>query len=267
MRQCLYVIFGLISFISSAAGSICGIGGGVIIKPVLDAFGVLSVSTISFLSGCTVLGMTCYSVLCGKTSLPDVQGVDRRRGMPLAVGAACGGVVGKMMFQSLSSAVSHPDKVGTIQAACLLLITAGTLIYTLMKGHILSRHVTHVGACLFIGLALGILSSFLGIGGGPINLVVLFYFFSMDTKTAAQNSLFIILISQASSLVSVLVTGTVPEFPFLLLILMTAGGVLGGMLGQAVNRKISPAVVERLFIFLMLIIIGINIYNIVNFLE
>ncbi len=45
------------------SGAICGIGGGVIIKPTLDAFGVLSVSTISFLSGCTVLAMTCYSVI------------------------------------------------------------------------------------------------------------------------------------------------------------------------------------------------------------
>ncbi|MEI3183290.1 MAG: sulfite exporter TauE/SafE family protein [Lachnospiraceae bacterium] len=39
------------------------------------------------------------------------------------------------------------------------------------------------------------MSSFLGIGGGPINLVVLLYFFSMDTKAAAQNSLYIILFS------------------------------------------------------------------------
>ena len=37
---------------------------------------------------------------------------------------------------------------------------------------------------------LGIISSFLGIGGGPINLVVLFFFFSMPTKIAAENSLY-----------------------------------------------------------------------------
>ena len=46
-----------------------------------------------------------------------------------------------------------------------------------------------------MSITLGILSSFLGIGGGPINLVVLFFFFSMDTKTAAQNSLYTILFS------------------------------------------------------------------------
>ena len=34
-------IFLTISFLASTVGAICGIGGGVIIKPVLDAFGGL----------------------------------------------------------------------------------------------------------------------------------------------------------------------------------------------------------------------------------
>ena len=55
----IFICF-LISFIASTVGAICGVGGGVIIKPVLDLFGVASVSTVSFLSGCTVLSMTCY---------------------------------------------------------------------------------------------------------------------------------------------------------------------------------------------------------------
>ena len=51
-----------IAFGASVVGAICGIGGGVIIKPLLDSFGIASVSEISFLSGCTVLSMSCYSV-------------------------------------------------------------------------------------------------------------------------------------------------------------------------------------------------------------
>ena len=52
----LYMIFGLVSVLASMAGAICGIGGGVLIKPVLDAFGVLDVATISFLSGWSSTG-------------------------------------------------------------------------------------------------------------------------------------------------------------------------------------------------------------------
>ena len=62
--------------------------------------------------------------------------------------------------------------------------------------------------CVVIGIFLGVMSSFLGIGGGPINLVVLYYFFSMAAKTAAQNSLYIILVSQITSLATTFVTNT-----------------------------------------------------------
>ena len=58
----MVLVFLLISILSSVAGSICGIGGGVIMKPILDAAGIMSVSGISFLSGCTVLAMSVVSV-------------------------------------------------------------------------------------------------------------------------------------------------------------------------------------------------------------
>lgn len=265
MSLYLYVLFWLISFGASIAGAICGIGGGVIIKPTLDAFGVLSVSTISFLSGCTVLAMTCYSVIKGKMSGESL--IDMHTGTPLAIGAAIGGVVGKSMFQMLSDLFTDKDMVGAVQAACLLLITLGTLLYTLKKDRIRTMKVKNLAACVAIGLVLGIFSSFLGIGGGPINLVVLFFFFSMDTKTAAQNSLYIILFSQITSLLNSLVTKTVPDFSIWLLVLMTAGGILGGMSGRKINKRIDGHVVDKLFIILMVVIMGINVYNIYQFLH
>lgn len=263
MSLYLYVIFGAVSFLASVAGAICGIGGGVLIKPILDAFGVLSVASISFLSGCTVLSMSCYSVVKAKMSGSSL--VDMKTGTPLAVGAALGGVAGKMMFQYISSLAADKNQVGAVQAVCLLVITFGTMVYTLKKDRIKTHHVTNGGACVLIGLVLGIFSSFLGIGGGPINLVVLFFFFSMETKTAAQNSLYIILFSQIASLLNTLITRTVPEFAFGLLILMVAGGILGGAAGRIVNRKMDSAMVNKLFIGLMVIIMLICVYNIVQF--
>ena len=43
-----YLIFLSVSFGASVIGAICGIGGGVLIKPILDACGVLDVASISF---------------------------------------------------------------------------------------------------------------------------------------------------------------------------------------------------------------------------
>ena len=82
----------LVSFLASVAEAICGIGGGVIIKPVLDVCGLASVSTISFLSGLTVLSMSLYSV--GRTMASGGSQIDKKTGTPLAIGAAAGGLPG-----------------------------------------------------------------------------------------------------------------------------------------------------------------------------
>ncbi len=253
------LLFFAVSFAASIVGAICGIGGGVIIKPALDLFGWASVSTISFLSGCTVLAMSLYSV--GRSMAAGEKTVELRTGTPLAVGAAAGGVAGRQLFTAVRAAAPDPDMVGGVQAVCLALITLLTLIYTLKKDRIRTRRVDSAALCLAIGLALGIMSSFLGIGGGPINLVVLFYFFSMDTKTAAANSLYIILFSQITSLLAALATHTVPDFPFHTLALMVMGGIGGGMAGRRLNRRLDGPAVDRLFAALMAVIIAVSVCN------
>ncbi len=95
--------------------------------------------------------------------------------------------------------------------------------------------------------------------------MVLFFFFGMDTKTAAQNSLYIILFSQAASLAVTLLTRSVPEFEWAALILMVCGGIGGGIVGRLVNKRISVAAVDKLFMGLMGVIILISVYNTVRY--
>ena len=168
-------VFFLVSILSSLAGSICGIGGGVIIKPVLDATGIMSVSSISFLSGCTVLAMSIVSVY--KNIRAKSAKLDVKIATALAVGAAAGGVIGKTMFQSLKTAVGDENLVGLVQAAVLIVITLGTLIYTIYKARIKTKEYRQVWLCIVIGIILGVMSSFLGIGGGPLSLGVYASFF------------------------------------------------------------------------------------------
>ncbi len=262
-RNAMDIIFFLISFVASLIGAICGIGGGVIIKPTLDAFHILSVATISFLSGITVLSMSCYSVV--KAKLSKESSVDMKLGTLLAVGAVVGGILGKWCFELISGLFTDKDLVGAVQATCLLFLTIGTIIYTLKKNNIRTKHTTNALLCIVIGFALGILSSFLSIGGGPINLVILYFFFSMTTKEAAQYSLFIIMFSQLSSLIQTLITGNVPPFEPVLLILMILGGILGAIVGRKINKNIEEKTVEKLFIGIMVVIILINVYNIYQF--
>lgn len=254
------ILFFAVCFLASIVGAICGIGGGVIIKPLLDALKILDVSQISFLSGCTVLSMSAYSVL--KSRLSGKKEVDTAIVLPVAAGGAVGGIVGKWLFSFVKSLSDNPNKVGVIQAICLLIVTVFTLVYTIFKDKIFTKKLKGFPILIMVGLLLGIMSSFLGIGGGPINLVVLFYLFSMTTKEAVITSLYIIFISQIASLATSAITQTIPEIRLGVLIVMVAGGILGGVVGRIINKKIEDKTVDKLFIWLMAVMIAINVYNI-----
>ena len=65
----LMFVFAIVVLTATIVGSISGIGGGVLIKPVMDASFPLTTSQISFLSGTTVLTMTIVSLLRSRKDL------------------------------------------------------------------------------------------------------------------------------------------------------------------------------------------------------
>lgn len=256
-----FVLFA-VSLLASTVGAVAGFGGGVIIKPVLDAFGILPVSTVSFLSGCTVLGMSAASLFRGRNG-----GVKLRveTSTPLAAGAAVGGLIGKTLFDLVHRRFSDENMLGFIQTALLLVTTVMVLVYVIKKNRLRTLRVESIAACLLIGIFLGGISSFLGIGGGPVNVAVLFFFFSMDAKTAARNSIYIILFSQILNLAVAMVKGNVPTFSVSSLVMMMAGGIAGAMAGAEISKRIDSGKVEVLLYVLMILIVGINCYNLAAF--
>lgn len=256
----MQVVFNfLVAILATTIGGISGVGGGVIIKPVMDAVSGLPVATISFLSGCTVLAMTITSML---RSMGGEVKVEPRRGTLLAIGAAVGGIVGKQLFDMVKDAGG--SAVSVAQQVLMILLTLGVLVYTLNRSRIRTLDVKNGGACVIIGLALGVLSSFLGIGGGPINLAVLYYFFSMDSKTAVLNSLYVILFSQGASVLVTVIGQNVPVFEWPVLIAMVVGGVVGGTMGRSFSRRMDNKAVDKLFFWLLLVITGISVYNLIR---
>jgi len=253
-----------VALISSTIGAICGIGGGVIIKPVLDATGWMSVSNASFLSGCMVLSMTAYSVARERLSKGVV--FKTRKLIPISIGAAAGGLAGKTLFQVITRGHSNAT-VGVIQAICLIVLVAGTIVYTMIEHRFRALHIEGITARFLVGLSLGALSAFLGIGGGPFNLLALSLFFSLREKEAVISSLFIILIAQVSSLLMQVVTRTIPDVPWTFLLLMISGGVIGGMIGRKICSCFSARASKMMFVSINLLIIGISCWNIYQFLS
>lgn len=253
-----------VTFIACILGTICGMGGGIIIKPVLDATGVMSVSAITFLSGCTVIAMSCWSV--GKNFLKKESQVELPTTAVLALGAAMGGLLGKQLFSMVAGLFADKNTAGGVQAIFLLIATAATLAYTLKKDAIPSKQITSSAASLGIGLGLGMLGAFLGIGGGPFNVAVLCYFFSMPTKKASQNSLFIVLCSQLTGTLKTVLFDGIPTVELTVLLGMVLLGVAGSEMGRRISKKIDNRQATLCLEWAMVVIMGINVYNIYKFL-
>lgn len=259
----MYVlIYGLICFIATCIGAFSGIGGGVIIKPVFDMTFALSADLISFLSGATVLAMSFTSVL---TSRKSPIKLDLKVSTMLAGGSVFGGILGKMLFNNITAGLESTNTMSAIQNLIIALLTILVGIYVYNKAKIKTYVVKNPFIIVIIGFILGGLGSFLGIGGGPINLTVLYFLFSMDSKTAALNSIYIILFGQASTLLVTVATNTVPVFSVLEIVFMAGFGILGAIVGRKIAVKISEKATERAFIVVLILITAISLVNVFRF--
>ncbi len=245
----------LVAIGASTIGALSGIGGGVIIKPVMDAVSGMDAATISFMSGCTVLTMALSTYLRG---MKDDLVMDYHISIPLALGGAAGGVVGKAVFSSVTG------NVALIQAAMLLGVNIGVLLYMIYKSRLKTLEVKAVLQTLIIGFLLGGVSAFLGIGGGPINIAVLSYFYSMSPKLTAKNSLFIILFSQFTSFAATISAGA-PTVNMVALLLMCVGGVTGALIGSKLSKIFTEQNVETLFTCVLIGLIALGGYNVYAF--
>ena len=248
----------LVCFTASVIGGLCGVGGGVLAKPLLDAAGVMPIATVSFLSGLTVLSMAAISVYKNRKT----DSLQWKRSLPLGIGAALGGVLGKWLFGVLRGLAGADHLVGCVQSAALGIFTLGILFYVRFRGRIQTRHVRSRTVCGLIGIFLGLISAFLGIGGGPMNIVVFHYFFSMDTKTSAVNSLLVVLISQSGSFLYSLISRTIPAFQVFTLVVMVCSGVMGGFTASRLQWKMHAKQIDRLFCAVLLLILFLCAYNV-----
>lgn len=251
----LGIIYFLIAILATSIGAGAGIGGGVIIKPALDALGGYDVFVIGVLSSATILAMAIVSIFkCSKQgSKFDTTLV------VLALGAVAGGFLGKEIF-SFAYSIINGDLLTTIQAAIIILL----LVIVLFRKKLPDWHIKNKIAIFSIGLILGTLSAFLGIGGGPINVAVLCMFFAMDIKKAATGSIFIILFAQLTKLVTITFTSGFGAFDYSMLYYMIPGGILGGFLGSWLKHKLEDKHIEVIFLAVVIGVILLNVFNIVK---
>lgn len=254
------LIYFLVAFLATVFGSLAGLGGGVIIRPVLDLIQQYDVATVGILSASTVFAMALVSLLTYQKQ--DAQ-INYYKSTCLAIGSVLGGVIGKYSFQLLFAQMVSHDLMTVFQSLAIGLLMLLILIYMRKKQHLKTYQLNNFLLIVAIGFVLGLIAAFLGIGGGPFNMAVLFWLFSMRAKESALNSIFIIFFSQLASLLLTLLTTGFSEFDLSMLIYMIPGGILGGFLGTRISKHVNEGIVEKIFSIGIMLIITICIVNII----
>ena len=269
-----YFLFSFIVLIAATIGAMAGIGGGVIIRPALDAFSYFDNSYITnVISAFCVFFVAITSVTKNVISKTKIEGY--KHTIFLGVGAALGGILGQYLFNLVKSA-SNPNILIIVQSIILIVLLIFVFIYMqFLKDKGYSLVVKNYILDTIIGLFLGIISSFLGIGGGPINVAVLCLFFSMRMKQASINSLIVIIFSQIAKIAYMLIDGSliklfdmstlssVDQTWWIFLLILIPIAIIGSLTGTYLNKRLSNKVIQYAYVITLFVIIAINVYNIV----
>lgn len=253
----LIAVYSLVILAATTLGAFVGLGGGVIIKPVLDFIGAEPRMQVDFLSAAAVFTMSVVST--GK-AIKRKERLEKNIIVFIAFGSIAGGFLGGYCMDLLS-VVAAQSVIRCIQAFTLALLLTAVSIYVAKERK--SFHIKNNIAILIVGLSLGFFASFLGIGGGPINVAVLTLFFSMSVKESAVYSVAIIFFSQLSKLITIFASSGIQPYAhqWKTLIFILPAAILGGIIGSKFNRKFDDKLIRKIFVAVMVLLIILNIYN------
>lgn len=259
----MYWLYILIALFATTFGSISGMGGGVIMKPLFDLINDYNATQIAVMTSCTVFVMSLVSVALAAPKMKNEK-LNAGAIAVLIVGSLGGGYLGEALFKALTSNAAD-EIVKIVQNAVLIVIIAFIIVYMSKKDNKKTLNSTSKIAALLVGLVLGILSSFLGIGGGPMNVALIVFVFGYGIKIAVFCSLATIVFAQAAKLVTVVATLGTAAFAIDLLPFVIVTGVIGALIGKAINKRLSDEGVNRCFLAVQILVVVLCAVNIVRF--
>jgi uncharacterized protein len=223
-------------------GALVGLGGGIIIVPVLTLiFNVPIKYAVA-----TSLISVCATSIGGAAKYLKQGKADFRLGLFLETTTVAGALIGGFLAVALKSQV-----IG-ITFSLMLLYTSAMMIIKKdqpSKADCDLRHIEPAAPGKYYALGLsfigGIFSSFLGVGGGVIKVPVLNLILKMPIALAAATSTYMIGITTAAGSIVYLVKGMVDYKIVAPLIL---GTYIGSSLGATVAGKTKSRVIKFLFI-------------------
>ena len=268
------VIIGLGGVVGLLSGMF-GVGGGFLTTPLLIFYGipptVAAASAASQVTGASVSGVVTHM---------ERGTVDFRMGGVLIAGGVIGAGIGVLLFRLLQSL----GQIDTVIAILYVLMLGG--IGTLMAKESIQaliafksgkrvparkrRHHPLVAALpmrwrfyrsglyisplapLLLGMATGILTMLLGVGGGFILVPAMLYLLGMNTQSVVGTSLFqILFVTIATTMMHAMTTKAVD---LVLALLLLIGSVTGAQVGTRLSMTIRPEYLRILLAAIVLLV-------------
>ncbi|MDO8836544.1 MAG: sulfite exporter TauE/SafE family protein [Vicinamibacterales bacterium] len=216
-----------------------GSGGSIITLPVLVYVAGIPVAQ----------AVTMSLVLVGVTAAFGAWILGHQRGVHLQAAAvfAVTGVVGAYFGAQITHLVSEAT----------LLALFGALMLTVGGRLLMGRADAAPGAdscrlrrCIAAGLVVGVLTGFLGVGGGFLIVPALLLFAGTDMRQAVPTSLTVIAANAAGGIVGHLGQTGVPVAETGVFLLVALAGMLAG---SALSNRLSASVLQRAFAWAILL--------------
>lgn len=255
-EQMIILIYVLVIILSNIVGSISGLGGGSIIKPMLDAFHFHSVSEISLYSSVAVLLMAISSTL---RQMKNKVTIDWKFAFLNSLGAFVGGLAGQKVFDLLIINSSDDTIVNLIQII-ITIITLFVSYYFMRHPEICFNFKSDI-LLLIVGFSLGLLASLLGIGGGPLNVSILIVMFGVSMREATIYSIITILFSQISKLGLIYINKSYIGMDLNVILYVIPAAIIGGTLGAKISGKLSEEKIKITFTYVLYFVMLMNFIN------
>lgn len=250
----------VIVFFGAFIGGITGLGGGMIIKPMLGSILGMASTTIGlyiskFISTSVVFSMSLKSA---RISIKNGFVFQKRVFLNLAIGLILGSLLVEVVSKELSVGVE--------------ILTQG-LLYTVVFFSVLLRNYyphfkmqNSVILTIVVGMAIGFISAFFGIGGGAIKIPFFIICFSMSMKEAAVFSFLAALVTEPLKLIQygthiLEFGGEYLVFAIIIGIICIPVAILGAILGLSIQNRSTDNFVANCFNIVIVYFAITSIYS------
>jgi uncharacterized protein len=269
----------LLGFLVGLLSGMFGVGGGFLTTPLLIFYGIPP--TVAVASASTqITGASVSGVMVHMRR----GGVDLKMGGVMIAGGLVGSLLGAVLFRALQSTGQIDIVIGLLYVLILCSIGALMLVDSLKSlGYLKvrqpdgrrTRHNRWVAslpmrwrfhgsgvyispvAPLVLGFIAGILTVFLGIGGGFILVPAMIYLLGMPARVVIGTSLVMILaVSAVTTLVHAVTTRAVDV---VLAGLLLVGGVIGAQYGALLTLRIKPDLL-RLALAVIILLVALRMF-------